>query len=122
METSYVAAQAFSGADLLHGPVAMVDAHRPVIVAAPEGNGGQLLRPVLARLKEAGADVCLMGSRPLADDYGIASVLGASLAVEEQLSPLVQIVPLQSVAREMAVARGFDPDHPRGLSKVTETR
>ena len=122
METTYVAAQAFSGADLLHGPVAMVDAHRPVIVAAPEGNGGRLLRPVLARLREVGADVCLVGARPLADEFRISRVLGASLLVEEQLSPLVQIVPLQALAREMAVARGFDPDRPRGLSKVTETR
>jgi glucosamine--fructose-6-phosphate aminotransferase (isomerizing) len=122
METSYLSAQAFSGADLLHGPVAMVDPQRPVIVAAPDGVGGELLRPVLARLTSAGADLCLVGARSLADEYGISSVLATSPLVGEELSPLVQIVPLQTLALRMAVARGFDPDRPRGLTKVTETR
>jgi glutamine---fructose-6-phosphate transaminase (isomerizing) len=39
----------------------------------------------------------------------------------EELSPLLEIVPFQLLALHLAVARGGDPDAPRGLSKITET-
>jgi glucosamine--fructose-6-phosphate aminotransferase (isomerizing) len=41
--------------------------------------------------------------------------------LSEELSPLAEIIPLQMLARELAVMRGFDPDAPRGLLKVTKT-
>lgn len=121
METSYLAAHAFSGADLLHGPLAMIDNDRPVIVIAPRGVGGELLRPVLARLADNQADVCLVGDPGLAGDYATTSCVPLP-DLDEQLSPLVQIVPLQQLALRVAVARHLDPDQPRGLSKITETR
>jgi glutamine---fructose-6-phosphate transaminase (isomerizing) len=52
METSYLSAHAFSGADLMPGPLAMVDEDRPVIAVVPTGVGGSALAPVLARLRE----------------------------------------------------------------------
>jgi glucosamine--fructose-6-phosphate aminotransferase (isomerizing) len=121
METSYLAAHAFSGADLLHGPLAMVDSDRPVVVIAPRGVGGDLLRPVLARLQENQADVCLVGDPTLARDYATTSCVPLP-DIDEQLSPIVQIFPLQQLALRIAVARHLDPDQPRGLSKITETR
>ena len=45
-----------------------------------------------------------------------------NVAVAEELSPLVYIIPGQLLAYYLAVARGHDPDAPRGLSKVTITR
>jgi glucosamine--fructose-6-phosphate aminotransferase (isomerizing) len=121
METSYLAAHAFSGADLLHGPLAMIDEDRPVIVVTPAGIGGDLLRPVLARLRDRQADTCLVGDRDLAEEYRVTTHLPIP-PMEESLSPIVQIVPLQRLAHHLAVARHHDPDQPRGLSKVTETR
>lgn len=53
METSYVAAQAFSGADLLHGPVAMLDAAVRVLAVAPDGVAGHAILPVLQRVRAA---------------------------------------------------------------------
>jgi glutamine---fructose-6-phosphate transaminase (isomerizing) len=41
---------------------------------------------------------------------------------DERVAPVLQILPLQQMAHAMAVARGYDPDAPRGLAKVTETR
>jgi glucosamine--fructose-6-phosphate aminotransferase (isomerizing) len=121
METSYLAAHAFSGADLLHGPLAMIDNDRPVIVIAPRGVGGELLRPVLTRLQDNDADVCLVGDPALAAEYATTSCVPIP-DIDEQLSPIVQIVPLQQLALRVAVARHLDPDQPRGLKKVTETR
>ena len=119
METSYLAAQAFSGADLLHGPVAMLDAAVPVLAVAPAGIAGEAMRPVLERVRAAGSDLFVVGTADAvaAADRGYA--LPAEMA--EPVSPLLEIVPFQWLALHMAVARGEDPDAPRGLRKVTHT-
>jgi glucosamine--fructose-6-phosphate aminotransferase (isomerizing) len=119
METSYVAAHAFSGADLMHGPFAQVDRDHPVVAVAPPGIGGEAMRPVLERLDERGADVLLLG------DAGLLPTASAHFALPETLSdelhPIVDIIPLQWLSLEVSTARGLDPDRPRGLSKVTKT-
>lgn len=119
METTYVSAQAFSAADLLHGPFAMVDQDRPVMVFAPEGAGGQAALPVLDRLAARGADVCLVGDPALAQPGNTTIALPPG--VGEDLAPILEILPAQRLAHAMAVARNLDPDAPRGLAKVTET-
>jgi glucosamine--fructose-6-phosphate aminotransferase (isomerizing) len=43
------------------------------------------------------------------------------VGLSEELSPLLEIIPFQQLALHLAVARGGDPDAPRGLKKVTET-
>lgn len=119
METSYLSAQAFSGADLLHGPLATVDPQMPVLAVVPEGAGGQAMQPVLERLAERNADVFGVGAAP-----ALASLAGGIVlptGVPEVLSPMLEILPLQQLALHLAIARGGDPDKPRGLRKVTET-
>jgi glucosamine--fructose-6-phosphate aminotransferase (isomerizing) len=113
METSYLGAQAFSGADLLHGPMAMVDAGVPVIAVRTPGTGGRAMDPVIAKLTDAGADVLLVGP-----DDGLPVATGG---VDAELSPILEILPLQQLAWRLALNRGGDPDAPRGLRKVTET-
>ena len=119
METCYVSAQAFSGADLLHGPLAMVTPQVPVLAVAPDGVGGRIMAEVLHRLQAIGAHVFTIGgARAIA-----ASSAGLKLpaGVEEEVSPLVEILPLQQLALHLAITRGEDPDVPRGLSKITKT-
>ncbi|WP_265443599.1 SIS domain-containing protein [Flexivirga meconopsidis] len=120
METCYLSAHAFSGADLMHGPLAMIDEDRPVIAIVPEGRGGAALEPVLGSLRERGADVCVVGPAAVQPDSPVSITLPSGMP--EQLAPIAQIIPLQQLARLMALSRGYDPDHPRGLRKVTETR
>ncbi|GIE83843.1 glutamine-fructose-6-phosphate transaminase [Actinoplanes regularis] len=111
METSYVPTLAFSGADLLHGPLAMTDTDVPVLAVVGDGPGGQSMREVIARLKERKADVLTVGPQ---GDLGVP-------AVDERYSPLLDILPLQKLALALALARGENPDAPRGLKKVTST-
>jgi glucosamine--fructose-6-phosphate aminotransferase (isomerizing) len=118
METSYLAALAFSGADLLHGPLAMADPEVPVLAVVGSGPGGQSMREVLARLGERRADVLAVGSSEVAG----AAMRLAVPEVDERHAPLLDILPLQRLARQIALARGEDPDAPRGLRKITSTR
>ncbi|WP_203218350.1 SIS domain-containing protein [Nocardia brasiliensis] len=119
METSYLSAQAFSGADLLHGPLATVDPSVPVLAIVPDGAGGRAMLPVLARLAELRADVFGVGTA--AAIAGLSGGVTLPTGIPEPLSPLVEILPLQQLALHLAIARGGDPDRPRGLKKVTET-
>jgi glutamine---fructose-6-phosphate transaminase (isomerizing) len=119
METCYLSAQPFSGADLLHGPLAAVDPLVPVLAVVPEGAGGQAMMPVLERLAERNADVFGVGSAAALELLAGGITLPAG--VPEELSPLLEILPLQQLALHLAIARGEDPDTPRGLQKVTET-
>jgi glucosamine--fructose-6-phosphate aminotransferase (isomerizing) len=119
METSYLSAHAFSSADLMHGPLAMIDEDRPVIAVVPHGLGGAAMVPVLERLGERSADVLVVGDATLATNP--AETIWLPGDVDETVAPMLQIIPLQQLAAAMAVARGYDPDAPRGLLKVTET-
>ncbi|WP_043512934.1 MULTISPECIES: SIS domain-containing protein [unclassified Actinoplanes] len=111
METSYVPTLAFSGADLLHGPLAMTDTDVPVLAVVGGGPGGRSMADVLARLEERKADVLTVGP---------AGRLAVP-PVDERYSPLLDILPLQKLALALALAKGEDPDAPRGLKKVTST-
>lgn len=117
METSYVPALAFSGADLLHGPLAMTDPDVPVLAVVGSGPGGRSMREVLTRLGERRADMLTVGSAEVPE----AAVRIAVPEVDERYAPLLDILPLQRLALAVALARGENPDHPRGLHKVTST-
>jgi glutamine---fructose-6-phosphate transaminase (isomerizing) len=117
METSYLPALAFSGADLLHGPLAMADPDVPVLAVVGAGPGGGAMREVLARLDERRADVVAIGP----SDVPGAPLRIPTPEVDERYAPLLDILPLQRLALELARHRGENPDSPRGLRKVTGT-
>ncbi|MFI1015269.1 SIS domain-containing protein [Streptomyces sp. NPDC020965] len=120
METSYIPALSYSGADLLHGPLAMVDNVSPVIAVVTDGSGGEALQPVLDRLRGRGADLVVVG--PAARLQGATAGFALpTRGVPEELQPVLEILPLQLLAYEVTMARGQDPDAPRALAKVTET-
>jgi glutamine---fructose-6-phosphate transaminase (isomerizing) len=113
METSYLSAQAFSAADLLHGPLAMIDSGVPVIAVVSPGRGGHAMTQALDRLSDTGADIARIGP--------VDGVPVVSDDVPERLLPILEILPLQQLAWRLALDRGTDPDRPRGLRKVTST-
>jgi glutamine---fructose-6-phosphate transaminase (isomerizing) len=118
-ETSQVLAEGHSMADLMHGPLAMVDDQLPAILVAPCGVGSDEAPSLLLRLKKRGARIVVFSDRKL--HFANADVVVPLPQVPEWLSPLVAIVPGQLWALELAIARGCDPDVPLGLSKVTRT-
>nr|WSZ98407.1 SIS domain-containing protein [Streptomyces sp. NBC_00857] len=120
-ETSYIPALSYSGADLLHGPLAMIDPLSPVIVIVPDGKGGEALQPVLGRLRGRGADLFVVGARSEVEKASAGFVLPTD-EVPEELQPILEILPLHLLAREIGVARGQDPDVPRTMAKTPESR
>jgi glutamine---fructose-6-phosphate transaminase (isomerizing) len=113
--------EAFSSADLLHGPIAAVKPGRPAIVIAPRGRTLESMRGAIEKIRERGAE--LIG---ISDDTDfLASVQTAFPLVPdlpEWLSPLLTVVPGQVAAVHLAKLRGADIDSPVGLTKITRTR
>jgi len=117
-ETSYLGARSYSGADLLHGPVAAIDDRTGVVAVTSKGRGGTAMRDVVETVHGRGASVLAVGSA--------AGDMRADLRITlpetaEEVTPILEILPLQRLALALSLARGGDPDNPRGLNKVTRT-
>lgn len=120
-ELTGVAAEPYSSADLLHGPVAAVSWQVPVVLLAPSGVVAQDVLGVVDRLRARGARLVIISDDEQAlDRADLAVPLPAG--VPEWLSPLTAIVPGQVLGLRIAEQRGLDVDRPHGLQKVTETR
>src|SRR5690606_34823382 len=100
------------------GPLALIDPQVPVLTVASHGVGGQAMQQVFPRLAEQGADVFCVGTPEAVE----AAEAGVALpdGIGEELSPLLEIIPFQQLSLHLAIARGGNPDAPRGLYKVTE--
>ncbi len=116
-ETTMTTTQSFSSADLLHGPIASISVRTPALCFIPSGRTAEMMKGVANTLSERGARVL----RFTPETYGADSV-PLSDPGTEFLSPIVDIIPAQLLAYHLTVARGLDPDNPRGLTKVTITR
>jgi glutamine---fructose-6-phosphate transaminase (isomerizing) len=120
METTYIVAQAFSAADLRHGPIAMIGRDFPVVAVAPPGKIQRDLRSLVESLNDRGAEFVA-----ISDDSFILEKASAKFAVPahcpDELAPILYAVPIQLFAENLARLKGLNPDSPRGLSKVTET-
>ena len=120
METCYVVAERFSSADFLHGPLAMVERHFPVILFAPPGVMLEGTKELIGRLSELHADtVAISSDEATAALWSRAVMMPAE--IDEFLAPIPYIIPAQLFAALLAEAKGLDADAPRSLSKVTRT-
>jgi glucosamine--fructose-6-phosphate aminotransferase (isomerizing) len=120
-ELSGLLVEAYSAADLMHGPVAAIAPGWPVIAVAPSGPAFASMEAAVAALAERSARLLVV-----ADDPRLLARAETPLrlvaGVPEWLSPLTAVVPGQLAALRLAQARGLDVDQPPGLSKVTLTR
>jgi glucosamine--fructose-6-phosphate aminotransferase (isomerizing) len=120
-ELTYVLAEPYSSADFQHGPLALVEHGFPVIAVVPEGEIAAELLDFLRQLREREAELVVISA--LDEALALAQTpLSIPINIPEWLSPLVTVVPGQIFAWGLTLAKGFDPDHPRGLRKVTLTR
>lgn len=115
-ETSALQAEAFSGAEIKHGPMALIEDGYPLLIFATRG-------PTQAGLIELAGEMRARGARVLL--AAPAEVAGRDLtlpvAATPDLDPIVAAQAFYIMAAHLSKARGLDPDRPRHLSKVTRT-
>ncbi len=116
-ETCGIQAEAFSGAEVRHGPMAIVEAGFPVIVFAPRGPAQAGLLAMAQDLRAQGARV-LLAAPPEVPGVDLPLVP----APHPELDTVTAIQSFYPMVEALSRARGFDPDHPPHLSKVTRTR
>jgi glucosamine--fructose-6-phosphate aminotransferase (isomerizing) len=118
-ETCRVAADALSATDLAHGPVNAVDPFFPVwtIATLEEANLPAVLEAA-HRAHEAGATLLATGTAVQRIE-GATYRLETPPAPDRVLSPLVSVLPGQLFARALSLAKGYDPDCPANLTKIT---
>lgn len=119
-EACYLSAMGLSYADLLHGPIAVVDARTPAIVVAAD-SGPTLAGSVDLARRVTGAGAQAFGIGGGASLAGACTAAVPGPALPEWLAPIGLIVPGQLITETLARRLGIDPDTPRGLSKVTQT-
>jgi glutamine---fructose-6-phosphate transaminase (isomerizing) len=120
-ETCRVAAEPLTATDLAHGPIAALDALFPVWTIASRDESLPAVVDAAARVREAGATIVASGNAAK-EIEGAAYALPVPEAPHPLLAPLLSVVPGQLFAASLAQAKGLDPDHPVGLTKVTRAR
>ncbi|MDO8589478.1 MAG: SIS domain-containing protein [Armatimonadota bacterium] len=120
-ETGYIGAKPYSAADFMHGPIAVAHEGFPCFLIAPDGKAFDTLAQTADKLLDKKVELVV-----IARERGILSKATKGIrvpaAVQEIFSPLVYVLVGQLLTYHVALAKGYDPDRPRGLSKVTLTR
>jgi glucosamine--fructose-6-phosphate aminotransferase (isomerizing) len=120
METSYLMARAWSVADFEHGPIAVLEADLPVVVVDGGGAMATRMQSIRERVAAKGCHVVQLvdGEVPEVDS---STTVQLRSGLPEELTPISLAVLAQLLSHRVAVARGFDPDSPREIRKVTRT-
>ena len=115
-ETSALQAEAFSGAEIKHGPMALIEDGYPLLIFATRGPTQAGLLQLAQDMRARGAKVLLAAPADVAQRD-----LTLPVAATPDLDPILAIQSFYVMAARLAQARGMDPDAPRHLSKVTRT-
>lgn len=115
-EVCGIQAEAFSGAEVKHGPMALIDQGYPLLIFAPRGPAQSGLLTLAKEMRQRGARVLLAApaGTPGAE-------LPLAMATHEDLDPIAAVQSFYPAVEALARARGLDPDTPKHLSKVTRT-
>ncbi|MGO5374526.1 glutamine--fructose-6-phosphate transaminase (isomerizing) [Bifidobacterium thermophilum] len=120
-EIAYTFTEGFAAGELKHGPIALVDAGEPVVVIVPSARGRNILHnKVISGIEEVkarGAYTIAVAELGDPDVEQYADVVFWRPVCPTLLSPLVDVVPLQLFAMDMAMLKGYDVDKPRNLAK-----
>ncbi len=117
-EISYIHAEGYAAGELKHGPIALIDAHVPVIVIAPHDGVFEKTVSNMQEVAARGGRIVLIGDAQGAAAHGLETLATVTMpALEPSVAPIVYAVPIQLLAYHTAVIMGKDVDQPRNLAK-----
>lgn len=120
-EIAYTFTEGFAAGELKHGPIALVDEGEPVVVIVPPARGRNILHAkVMSAIEEVqarGAFTIAVAEEGDEDVADVADVVFWRPECPTLMSPLVDVVPLQLFAMDMATLKHYDVDKPRNLAK-----
>lgn len=116
-EISYIHAEGMPAAEMKHGPIALIDEGMPVVFIANQGNQYDKVLSNIEEVRARGGHVIAVATEGDKQIESLAEDVLYVPAVEECLSPMVTVVPLQLLAYHAALLRGHDVDKPRNLAK-----
>ena len=119
-ELTYVVAESYPPSDFRHGPIAIVEPGFPILALAGSGPVFDDALSLLVELRERGADLLVISDRQEALALGRAA-FKLPPDMPEWTAPIPAIVPGQLFSLYLTREKGFDPEEPRGLRKVTRT-
>ena len=119
-ELTYVVADPYSSADFQHGPIAMVEGGFPVFAVAPQGKVFDSMLSMLTKLRnDHAAELVVISNAKEALSLAQSPINLPDMP--EWVSPLISIIPGQLFACHLTQVKGYDPEKPRTITKVTET-
>jgi glucosamine--fructose-6-phosphate aminotransferase (isomerizing) len=117
-EITYIHGEGYAAGELKHGPLALIDDDVPVVAIAPPGKSHDKTVSNIEEVKARGAQIIALGSseddvlKSEAHDY-----IEFTDEINEIMSPITYVVPLQLLAYYISIERGIDPDKPKNLAK-----
>ncbi|RSX46424.1 glutamine--fructose-6-phosphate aminotransferase [Bifidobacterium castoris] len=120
-EIAYTFTEGFAAGELKHGPIALVDEGEPVVFIVPPARGRNILHSKvisgIEEVKARGAFIIAVAEEGDKDVERYADIIFWRPQCPTLMSPLVDVVPLQLLAMDMAKQKGYDVDKPRNLAK-----
>jgi len=116
-EISYIHAEGYPAAEIKHGPIALIDEDMPVVFVATKNNLSQKIISNMQEVKARDGNIIAIVSQ---DDKEISKLADSIIKVPEvidELSPIINAIPLQLLAYYIADLKGLDVDKPRNLAK-----
>ncbi|MDG1279232.1 MAG: glutamine--fructose-6-phosphate transaminase (isomerizing) [Algoriphagus sp.] len=116
-EISYIHAEGYPAAEMKHGPIALIDSEMPVVIIAMKDGSYEKIVSNIQEVKARGGKVIAIVTE---GDELVSKLADHTIElppVNEHLSPLLSVIPLQLLAYQIAVLRGCNVDQPRNLAK-----
>ncbi|TAK05020.1 glutamine--fructose-6-phosphate transaminase (isomerizing) [Patescibacteria group bacterium] len=116
-EIAYIHAEAYPAGEMKHGPIALLTGTFPCVVLAPKDSVREKTLSNVQEIRARSAKIIAIGTQGDAELAALSDVFFPIPEIHEMLLPLVTLIPMQMLAYETAVAKGYDVDKPRNLAK-----
>lgn len=116
-EISYIHAEGYPAAEMKHGPIALIDEEMPVVVIANKNTSYEKIVSNIQEVKARGGKIIAVVTNGDKEVTRLADYTISIPEIDEALSPMITVVPLQLLSYHIAVMRGCNVDQPRNLAK-----